>query len=158
MRPFLYIGAILLGLLALAAPPAHAAGDGLITLPSAHTADDTIQRFEAAVRKEGWIVFSEVDHAAAAKAVGMALDRRTVILFGSPRGGTPAMVAHPTLALDLPMRVLVWQDAQGKVFVTRSSGADIATRVFARHGVTVPQAGQDGTEALLGRLVKQAAE
>jgi hypothetical protein len=57
-----------------------------------------------------------------------------------------------------PMRVLVWQDAQGKVFVTRSTGADIAARVFARHGIALPQSVQDGTEAFLGGLVTQATE
>ena len=157
MRVLFHI-AIVVGMLAFVAPPTRAAGDGLVTRPSVHSVDDTIQRFEAAVRKQGWVVFGEVDHAAAAKAVGMTLDRRTVILFGSPRTGTPAMVAHPTLALDLPMRVLVWQNMQGQVFVTRSTGADIATRVFARHGIALPQAAQDGTEAFIGGLVKQAAE
>ena len=147
MRPLGHIIATGLGLLVLAAQPARAAGDGLITRPSAHSTDATIQRFEAAVRKQGWVVFGELDHAAAAKAAGMALDRRTVILFGSPRAGTPVMRAHPTLARELPMRVLVWRDAQGHVFVTRSSGADIATRVFARHGVALPQQAQDATEA-----------
>jgi uncharacterized protein (DUF302 family) len=157
MRAVLHVLA-LCGLLALAVTPALAGGDGLVTRPSAHSVDDTIQRFEGAVRKAGWVVFGEVDHAAAARAVGMTLDRRTVILFGNPRTGTPAMAAHPTLALDLPMRVLVWQDAQGKVFVTRSTGADIAARVFARHGIALPQSVQDGTEAFLGGLVTQATE
>lgn len=157
MRALLRLAA-LLTLLGCAVPPAQAAEGGMVTTASAHGVDATIQRFEAAVRAKGWVVFGEVDHAAAARKAGLALDRRTVILFGNPRTGTPAMRAHPTLALDLPMRVLVWQDAQGQVFVTRGTGADIATRVFARHGVTLPQAARDGTEAFLGGLVKQAAE
>ena len=145
-------------LLTLASAPVWAETDGLVTRPSAHGVRDTLDRFAGAVRAQGWVVFAEIDHAAAAHAVAMELPARTAVLFGNPTAGTPAMAAHPSLALDLPMRVLVWQDGQGRVFVTRSTGADIAQRVFARHGVTVPATGQQETEALLDRLVRQAAE
>jgi uncharacterized protein (DUF302 family) len=138
--------------------PAVAQQGGLVTIPSAHAMRPTLDRFAAAVREAGWIVFAEVDHAAAARDVGMQLRGRTVVLFGNPRAGTPGMAARPTLALDLPMRVLVWEDEQGRVQITRSSGEDIAQRVFARHGVDVPPEQQRGTEALLDRLVRQAAQ
>ncbi|WP_158287820.1 DUF302 domain-containing protein [Falsiroseomonas bella] len=141
----------------LASLPAAAQQDGLVTVPSAHAVRPTIERFAAAVREAGWIVFAEVDHAEAARAAGLSLAPRTVILFGNPRAGTGAMAGRPTLALDLPMRVLVWQDDAGRVFITRSTGADIAARVFARHGIAVPPEQQAGTEALLDRLVRQAA-
>ena len=131
--------------------------DGLVTRPSAYPVRETLDRFEAAVKAAGWVVFSEVDHAAAAQAVGMTLAPRTVVLFGNPRAGTPAMAAHPTLAIDLPMRVLVWADEQGHAFVTRSTGADIASRVFARHGVSVPPAAQAETDRFIEGLVRQAA-
>ena len=88
----------------------------------------------------------------------MTLRGRTVVMFGNPRAGTPGMAANPTLALDLPMRILVWEDDQGRVQVTRSTGEDLAERVFARHGVTVPAEGRRGTETLLDRLVRQAAQ
>ncbi|MGG5890342.1 DUF302 domain-containing protein [Falsiroseomonas sp. HC035] len=94
---------------------------------------------------------------AAAREVGMTLRPRTVLLFGSPRAGTPGMAANPTLALDLPMRILVWEDEQGRTFLTRSTGADLAARVFARHGVTVPPEGQRNTETFLAGLVRKAA-
>ena len=68
------------------------------------------------------------------------------------------MAANPTLALDLPMRVLVWEDDQGRVFVTRSTGEDIAERVFGRHGVRVPADARSGSESLLAGLVRKAAE
>ncbi|MBU8542883.1 MULTISPECIES: DUF302 domain-containing protein [Roseomonadaceae] len=149
-----------LPLLALA-PVAEAqapAGDGLVTVPSAHPPRATLDRFAAAVRAAGWVVFTEIDHAAAARQVGMDLPARTVLLFGNPRAGTPGMAVNPTLALDLPLRVLVWQDGAGRTFLTRSSGADLASRLFARHGVTVPAEGQAATEALLERLARQATE
>lgn len=154
--------AILAGVAALAIAltvmPASAQQGGMVTRPSAHDVRTTTERFAAAVREAGWVVFTEVDHAAAAQAVGMALRPRTVILFGNPRAGTPGMAANPTLALDLPMRVLVWQDNDGRTQVTRSTGEDLAERVFARHGVSVPPQGRAATEALLDGLVRKAAE
>ena len=138
--------------------PAGAQEAGLVTRASAHPVRDTLDRFSAAVREAGWVVFAEVDHAAAAQAVGMTLRARSVVLFGNPRAGTPGMVANPTLAIDLPMRVLVWQDNDGRTQVTRSTGEDIATRVFARHGVTVPPEGRRMTDAFIEGLVRKAAE
>ena len=142
-------------LLAIAAPAA-AAPDGVVTMPSRHSVRETLERFEVAVRAAGWVVFTEVDHAAAATAVGMQLRPRTVVLFGNPRAGTTGMAETPTLALDLPMRVLVWQDDAGATQVTRSTGADLAQRVFARHGVDIPTDQQAGTEAFLAGLVDRA--
>jgi len=138
--------------------PVAAQSDGLVTRASAHSLRATLDRFAAAVRAAEWVVFAEVDHAAAAHRVNMTLPGRTVVLFGNPRAGTPAMQEHPTLALDLPMRVLVWEDAQGRVHLTRSTGADIAGRVFSRHGVTVPPAQQAATDKLLDSLTRQATE
>jgi uncharacterized protein (DUF302 family) len=144
---------------AFVAPSAvMAQGGGMVTVPSAHPLRGTLDRFAAAVREAGWIVFAEVDHAAAARDVGMQLRGRTVVLFGNPRAGTPGMAANPTLAIDLPMRVLVWQDAEGRTQITRSTGEDLATRVFARHGVAVPPEGRRTTEAFLEGLVRKAAD
>jgi uncharacterized protein (DUF302 family) len=144
--------------IALPALPARAQQGGMITRPSAHDVRTTLDRFTAAVREAGWVVFTEIDHAAAAQAVGITLRPRTVIFFGSPRAGTPGMAANPTLALDLPMRVLVWQDNDGRTQVTRSTGEDIAERVFARHGVTIPPQGRANTDAFIDGLVRKAAE
>ncbi len=138
------------------APPVF--GQGLTTLPSGHTVRVTLDRFAAAVREEGWVVFTEIDHAAAASAAQLSLPPRTVLIFGNPRTGTPAMAAQPTLALDLPLRVLVWEDASGRVWLTRSTGEDIAERVFGRHGVTIPAQGRAGTEALMARLAQRAVQ
>lgn len=139
-------------------PSGQAQEAGLVTKPSAHGTRTTLDRFAAAVREAGWVVFTEIDHAAAARDVGMTLRARTVVLFGNPRAGTPGMAANPTLAIDLPMRVLVWEDDQGQTFITRSTGAAIAQRVFARHGVTIPPEGQRNTEVFIETLVRKAAE
>ncbi len=145
-------------LLLLWATPAPAQDAGLVTRASAHSAAATVTRFEAAVRAAGWVVFTSIDHAAAAGAVGLDLPSRTVIFFGNPTAGTPAMRSNPTLALDLPMRVLVWNDAQGVSQLTRSSGADLATRLYARHGVALPAAAVAGMETFLDSLARQAVE
>lgn len=156
MRRAMFLAAAL----ALAAPlPAGAQQqDGLVTVPGAHPVRATLDRFAAAVREAGWIVFAEIDHAAAARDAGMQLRPRTVVLFGNPRAGTPGMAANPTLALDLPMRVLVWEDEAGRTFITRSTGEDLAERVFARHGVSVPPEARRGTDNALGAMVRKAAE
>lgn len=140
------------------AAPAAAQENGLRTVPSAHSVPDTIARFGAGVRGAGWVVFTEIDHAQAARAVGLDLRPRTVVIFGNPRAGTPAMQGNPTLALDLPLRILVWQDDQGRTQVTRSTGEDIATRIFARHGIAQPPPARQATDEMLERLVRQAAE
>ena len=144
--------------LAILPLPVQAQDGGLVTRPSHFLFRETLDRFAAAVRSAGWTVFAEIDHAAAAQAVQLPLRPRTVVLFGNPRAGTPAMQAHSTLALDLPMRVLVWEDDQGRVFLTRSTGEDIAQRVFARHGVDVSPATQRATDEILTTLVQKAAD
>ncbi|MDE2334783.1 MAG: DUF302 domain-containing protein [Rhodospirillales bacterium] len=139
---------------ALAATPPR--GRGFVTRRSRHTVAATIARFRAAVTQAGWIVFTEIDHAAAAAAVGLPLAPRTVVLFGNPRTGTPAMRAHPTLALDLPMRVLVWADGQGAVFLTRATGTHVARTVFAPHGIALGPKPVAAMEALFARLATAA--
>lgn len=146
------------GGLALLALPALAQDTGLVTTPSRHDVPTTLRLFGNAVLGAGWRVFTQIDHAGAARDVGLSLPPRSVILFGNPEAGTGAMAAHPTLALDLPQRALVWQDEAGQVFVTRSTGQDIARRVFARHGVDISAEQQAATEAFLARLVRQATE
>lgn len=140
------------------AAPALAQESGLVTRPSPHDVRGTIDRFAAAVRAANWVVFTEIDHAAAAQAAGLALRPRTVVVFGNPRGGTPAMAANPTLALDLPLRVLVWQDDAGATQVTRSTGEETATRIFARHGIQLPPEARRMTEAALEGFVRKATE
>ncbi len=144
--------------LCLMAHPAAAQQAGLVSRPSAHSLAETSQRFAAAVRAAEWVVFTEIDHAAAATAAGLDLAPRTVIFFGNPRGGTQAMRATPTLALDLPMRVLVWTDDTGRAQVTRSSGQDIGTRVFGRHGIAMSPEDLTRLDTFLDGLVRRATD
>jgi uncharacterized protein (DUF302 family) len=123
------------------AATAHAANDGMITKPSKHSVKETIMRFEAAVKQKeaaGFMVFTEVDHAAAAKKFGLDMRPRTVILFGNPKLGTPAMVKTPLLAIDVPPKALVWEDDQGKVWLSYNSSDYIYNTIYLRHGAEVP--------------------
>lgn len=88
--------------------------EGLISLPSARPVAELIQRLEAALAAKGITVFARIDHAAGAAAAGMALRPTCVLIFGNPRAGTPLMQAQQPIGLDLPLRILAWQDAEGR--------------------------------------------
>jgi uncharacterized protein (DUF302 family) len=116
---------------------------GLITVASKNSVAETIQRYEDAIRvnaDEGWMVFTRIDHAAAAEKYGLKLLPRTVVVYGRPLGGTPNMVAVPTVAIDIPPKALVWQDDQGKVWLSYNSAAYLHQYVYPRHGVATPPA------------------
>jgi uncharacterized protein (DUF302 family) len=111
---------------------------GLITKPSKHSVLETISRFEAAVKAKGWVVFTEIDHAAAATKAGVELRPRTVIIFGNPKLGSPRMQEYPTLAIDNPPKALVWEDDQGKVWLSFNSAEYLLGYIYSRHGVPKP--------------------
>jgi uncharacterized protein (DUF302 family) len=98
--------------------PDHAATTELVTLPSAHDVTKTVERLKALLAQKGIELFAHIDHAAAASKVGLALRPTEVLIFGNPRAGTPLMQAQQTVGLDLPLRVLVWQDEAGKAWLT----------------------------------------
>lgn len=129
---------------------ASLAGDaGLITKPSSHGVKETVDRFENAVKSRGWIVFSEVDHAGAAKQVGIEMRPRTVILFGNPKIGTAPMQKAATLAIDNPPKALVWEDDGGKVWLTYNSAEYIGQGIYPRHGLSMPPEAIKNIEQLL---------
>ena len=94
------------------------AQNGLIHLASQHTVEETMQRLEALLSERGVTIFARVDHSGAAAKVGLTMRPTKLLIFGSPKGGTPLMQAAPTLAIDLPLKALFWQDAEGKVWLT----------------------------------------
>jgi uncharacterized protein (DUF302 family) len=85
---------------------------GLVTVRSQYSPEETMNRLEAEIAARRLTVFARVDHAAGAEAVGLALQPTELIIFGNARGGTPLMQAARTIGVDLPLRVLVWQDAE----------------------------------------------
>ena len=81
----------------------------------------------------------------------------TVVIFGAPKGGTPNFLKKPTLAIDLPLKALVWQNKEGKVYVTYNSGAYVFGTIFGRHGLKPPNKVVKAQEALLAGLARAAA-
>jgi uncharacterized protein (DUF302 family) len=94
------------------------ADDGLVTLQSSHDFATTLERLTAALEAKGVRVFAQIDHAAGATSAGLELRPTTLVVFGNPVAGTPLMQAAQTVGIDLPLKALVWQDAQGAVHLT----------------------------------------
>lgn len=95
--------------------------NGLVHLRSPYSVPETVTRLESVLRASNLTVFALVDHSGEAKKVGLAMRPTQLIVFGSPKGGTPLMVASPTLAIDLPLKALAWEDADGKVWLSYNS-------------------------------------
>jgi len=95
--------------------------DGLTTVPSRHSVDETLGRLKGIVRDAGVTVFALVDHSGEAAKVGMIMRPTKLLIFGNPKAGTPLMIASPSIALDLPLKILVWEDADGGVWLSYNS-------------------------------------
>jgi uncharacterized protein (DUF302 family) len=102
--------------------------DGLITVSSSFGPEETMKRLEAEVRAKGMTVFARVDHAAGAAEAGLPLRPTDLLIFGAARGGTPLMQAAQTIGIDLPLKALVWQDEEGKTFLSYNDPAYLARR------------------------------
>lgn len=100
---------------------ASAPDNGMQHLSSPYSVSDTLRRIESLLQEKGLTIFCRVDHSGEAEKVGLKMHPTQLILFGSPKAGTPVMVASPTIAIDLPLKALVWEDAGGKVWVTHNS-------------------------------------
>ncbi len=118
--------ALLMSLASLAS-----AADGLIAVKSPHSAANTMNRFEELAKQRGLTVFARIDHAAGAAKVGKTLRPTEVLIFGNPKGGTPFMECAQSVGIDLPLKVLVWEDASAQVWLGYNDPAFLAQR----HGV-----------------------
>jgi uncharacterized protein (DUF302 family) len=115
-------------LFALALPLSTAVGDELTAKPSKYPVKETVDRLTAALKEKGITPAARIDHASAAKAAGLELRPTEVLLFGNPKLGTPLMQTNRHVAIDLPMRVLVWEDDGGKVWVSYTPPSVLKTR------------------------------
>jgi uncharacterized protein (DUF302 family) len=95
--------------------------NGMQHLSSPYSVPETLRRIESLLHEKGLTIFCRVDHSGEAEKVGLKMHPTQLILFGSPKAGTPVMVASPTIAIDLPLKALVWEDAGGKVWVSHNS-------------------------------------
>jgi uncharacterized protein (DUF302 family) len=94
---------------------------GMVDIPSRYSVPESLVRLEAILKEKGLTIFARVDHSGEAKKVGMEMRPTQLVIFGSPKGGTPLMVAAPSLAIDLPLKALAWQDEGGKVWLSYNS-------------------------------------
>jgi uncharacterized protein (DUF302 family) len=106
-------------------------GNGLVQVASRYSVDETVQRLESVLTQKGLQVFAVVDHSGEAEKVGMKMRPTKVVIFGSPKAGTPLMVAAPTLGIDLPLKALVSEGENGKVWVSYNSPEYLQQR----HGI-----------------------
>jgi len=97
------------------------ANRGIIDKPSNHSVEQTIERLKGVLQSKGVKLFALVDHSGEAEKVGMKMRPTKLLIFGSPKAGTPLMLAAPSIAIDLPLKILVWEDSQGKVWVSYNS-------------------------------------
>ena len=105
-------------------------GTGLIRIASRYSLDDTMRTLQEVFSEKGLQVFAVIDHSGEAEKVGLEMPPTKVLIFGSPKAGTPLMLAAPSLAIDLPLKALVAEDAEGKVSVTYNNPEYLR----ARHG------------------------
>jgi uncharacterized protein (DUF302 family) len=124
--------------------------DGLLTSTSRYTVPETIDRLEQAVRQAGNGVFARIDHAANALAAGLMLRPTQVLIFGNANAGTPLMEAAPTIAIDLPLRFLAWEETNGATHVAWNDPVWLG----ARHGLT----GQSARLEKIGENLRALAE
>jgi uncharacterized protein (DUF302 family) len=128
--------------------PDNPADTGLVTLPSAHGVAETVERLKSLLAQKGIELFAHIDHAAAAKKVGLSLRPTQVLIFGNPRAGTPLMQSRQTIGLDLPLRALVWEDEAGKVWLTFRSVEALARQHHVTGQDQTVKALEDGLAAL----------
>jgi len=104
--------------------------NGIVTIPSHQSVDQTVEKLEQILQAKGVKLFALVDHSGEAEKAGLQMRPTKLAIFGNPKAGTPLMIASPSIAIDLPMKILVWEDAHGKVWISYNSPAYLQ----ARHG------------------------
>jgi uncharacterized protein (DUF302 family) len=101
---------------------------GIIDTPSNHSVDETVEKLKGILQAKAVSLFALVDHSGEAEKVGMKMRPTKLLIFGSPKAGTPVMLAAPSSAIDLPLKILVWEDTQGKVWATYNSPVYLQAR------------------------------
>jgi uncharacterized protein (DUF302 family) len=101
---------------------------GIVEIPSNHSVDQTVQKLEDILKAKGVQLFALVDHSGEAERAGLKMRPTKLLIFGSPKAGTPLMVAAPSIAIDLPLKILVREDDNGKVWVSYNSPSYLGER------------------------------
>jgi len=127
------------------------AADGLTTISSSYGPKETMDRLEAEIKAKGMTVFARIDHAAGAAQAGLSLRPTEVLIFGNAKAGTPLMQSNQTIGIDLPLKALVWQDADGKVWLSYNAPSWLAQRHGRRHGSRPRRSGKRGRRQTMSR-------
>jgi len=125
--------------------------NGLVHVASSHSVPETLKKLQTVIEARGLKIFALVDHSGEAEKAGLHMSPTQLLIFGSPKAGTPLMIAAPSLAIDLPLKALVWEDGEGKVWVTYNS----PDYLQQRHGIPVDLV---KNVAGVGALVEKAVE
>jgi uncharacterized protein (DUF302 family) len=107
------------------------ADNGIVSRRSQHSVDDSVARLEAVLKAKGVTLFALVDHSGEAAKAGLSMPNTKLLIFGNPKAGTPLMLAAPSSAIDLPLKLLVWEDAEGAAWISWNDPKYLA----ARHGI-----------------------
>ncbi len=102
--------------------------EGIVTRPSPFSVEETLARFQEAIHRRNLSLFAHINHSGEAKRVGLKMHEAHVLIFGNPKAGTPLMIASPLLALDLPLKVLIWQSDDDRIWVSATSVAYLQAR------------------------------
>ena len=102
--------------------------NGIVSVPCIRSVDQTVQKLEEILQAKGVKLFALVDHSGEAEKAGMQMRPTKLAIFGNPKAGTPLMVASPSIAIDLPLKILVWEDSSGKVWISYNSPAYLQAR------------------------------
>ena len=132
-------------------PPEDEPARGIVHVSSKYTVPDTLQRLESVVTSHGLTVFTRIDFSGDAAKVGLQMRPTHLLMFGNPKAGTPLMIAAPSIAIDLPLKALVWQDASGRVWLSFNTPEYLKDR----HGL--PDELVKNISAI-GGLIKKAVE
>ncbi len=109
--------------------------NGLVSIEAAHTVDETVEKLKGILQAKGVTLFAVVDHSGEAAKAGMQMPNTKLLIFGSPKAGTPVMLAAPSIAIDLPLKILVAEDAAGNVWVSYNSAEYLAGTAWGAGGV-----------------------
>ena len=104
--------------------------NGIVQIPSNHSVDETVQKLRDILQSKGVMLFAVVDHSGEAAKAGLQMPNTKLLIFGSPKAGTPVMLAAPSIAIDLPLKILVAEDGAGKAWVSYNSAPYLAERHF----------------------------
>jgi uncharacterized protein (DUF302 family) len=101
---------------------------GIVSVAANRSVDDTVSRLQQLLEAKGVKVFAVVDHSGEAERAGLGMPNTKLVIFGNPKAGTPLMLAAPSIAIDLPLKILVWEDTGGKVWVSYNSPEFLRSR------------------------------